>query len=125
MDDIKIGDRRIPKHSISTQFSILFAVMGIIWATGAAYQRLVVVESWKGSIEDRVVEVKELQRVQQELIGKINQLESKIEVLLVSERSKVEHEIKTERAFTRSLCVALSHTQEQVNIPVTNDCDRP
>lgn len=40
-------------------------------------------------------------------------------------RSELGSEVRTERAFTRALCHAISNMQQRMDLPVTNDCNRP
>ena len=101
----------------ATILSIAFAFFSIIWAGGTAYQRLVYLESWKIQHESEI----------QTRASKsdLSELTSRMEAEMQMMNQHLEAELQMERAFSRSLCVALSHTQTAAGQPVTNDCARP
>jgi len=101
----------------ATVLSIAFAFFSLIWAGGTAYQRLVYLESWRHSHESEVM----TRASKSDLV----ELTSRMEAELAMVTQHLEAEVQMERAFSRSLCVALSHTQTAANVPVTNDCARP
>ena len=101
----------------ATVLSLAFAFFSIIWAGGTAYQRLVYLESWKHSHESEV-----LSRASK---SDLSELTARMEAEMQMINQHLEAELAMERAFSRSLCVALSHTQTAAGQPVTNDCARP
>ena len=112
-------DRKMPSSSqaiikmISTTPAIV-AILSLIWAAGITYQRIIYIETWRDQVKDNMVTPAQLAEVRADYETKMRALEVKFE-----------NEIRIERAFSRSLCVALSHTQQAAKIPVTNDCARP
>lgn len=100
--------------SIGAQFATGFTLLTLIWAGGAAYQRLIYLENQVSVLNEQAAKVTDLKNIQNDLESSIKELE------LI-----LESDLKLERAFSRSICVALSHTQTAAGVPVTNDCDRP
>ena len=100
--------------SIGAQFATGFTLLTLIWAGGAAYQRLIYLENQVAVLSQQAAKVTDLKNIQNDLESSIKELE------LI-----LESDLKLERAFSRSICVALSHTQQASGVPVTNDCDRP
>ena len=92
----------------------IVAILSLIWAAGITYQRIIYIETWRDQVKDHMVTASQLAEVRADYETKMKALEVKFE-----------NEIRIERAFTRSLCVALSHTQQAAKIPITNDCARP
>jgi len=99
---------------VSWLIGAMLTIFTFVWSGGMLYQRIIFLESWKEHNTESLVHKQDL-----------DVLLSHIE----AERHALEQrhiaDIASERSFSRALCVALSHTQEAANIPVTNDCDRP
>ena len=100
--------------SVLSTFPAVIAILSFIWAAGITYQRIVYIETWRDQVKDQMVTEAAFKEMQTNYAAQLKALEVKFE-----------NEIKLERAFSRSLCVALSHTQQAAKIPVTNDCARP
>lgn len=94
--------------------TIVVTLLTIIWGGGAAYQRLVALESWKSQIQGTIYTQEQSER--DKAIA-----ESQRELL----RKDIKGEVNSLRLFNRSLCFAVSNLQRNDNLPVTNDCDRP
>lgn len=105
---------RESKMPMAAWTGVILSVFTLIWASGAAYQRLIVLESEVGILQKDRASNAEVIHVENELNSRIRELELQLQ----SSQA-------LERAFSRSICVALSHTQTQAGVPITNDCDRP
>lgn len=100
--------------TVGSQLAAGITLFTIIWAGGAAYQRLVYLESQVETLKHEAARSAELSGLEGEMRSAVRELELRLE-----------SDLKLERAFSRSICVALSHTQTAAGVPVTNDCERP
>lgn len=99
--------------AVSTTPAVV-AILTLIWAAGITYQRIISLEAWRDQVQGHIVTPAQLESQKTDYDTKMKAMEMKFE-----------NEIRIERAFSRSLCVALTHTQQAAKIPVTNDCARP
>lgn len=104
---------RDTRYNITAQISAIVFLLTLIWGGGTTYQRLVSLETWKDNLSNHIVTDKDLRSHTVEERAKTDQ-----------QVKDLEHQVRVERQFSRSLCNQLRTLQDKLSLPASTDCRR-